>query len=755
MRNRGWVCFAAALVLVAAAGCDPRTSDVPPGGTEATEAQELTVGTVYTLVGVQSGRCMNIAGSSTADLAAVQLRDCSGGTNQQFRFDSAGSGYYTIRAVGSDKCLDVTGASTSAGASIIQYTCHGGTNQQWSTTDLGNDVVHIASRASGMVLDAYGARTANGTKIIQWPVSGGTNQQFRLTAADGAVTSYTLTVATSGSGTTNPAAGTHTYASGTSVTVTATPASGYAFTGWSGAATGTTNPVTIAMDGNKTLTANFEAAASDYTLTVATAGSGSGTTNPAAGTHTYASGTPVAVTATPASGATFTGWSGAATGTANPVTITMDGNKALTASFSSAGGSCAVSSSRVRITEVDVGANVVANEDEVALKPLALSPIPSGGSRLAWMGGDGKVHVTQLDASDQVTGTSIAVAAHDFADLYADDKGGVLLLTRDAQGGGTLNCGAPTNLCGTPPSPAIPCHDMYMVRFDGAAETWATKLTSSSAALPPYSTGPSGPEVFMIWWYAHHGRIAFDGTNYAGYFGAAISVSQSGCINIHQGDRMKIVGPSGALQSGGFDWGCSHSGYERILWDPAAKKFVTVCKTDNNNRIAFAPNITTIYPVDLWYSNLGNLVLAKGGGYWLATSNIRSGQATSSNGLADVHLLHFSSGTADKDVVLASDAGLNDRAPHLATYGADRLLAAWESSTAAGDLAASDKNRKLYVQTLDAATGSADGAPSQVSGVAGNRYQEFRSFPDGSVAYPAPGSSATKVKILRILPCGQ
>jgi hypothetical protein len=414
-----------------------------------------------------------------------------------------------------------------------------------------------------------------------------------------------------------------------------------------------------------------------------------------------------------------------------------------------------VTSSRVRITEVDVGANVVANEDEVALKPLALSPIPSGGSRLAWMGGDGKVHVTQLDASDQVTGTSIAVAAHDFADLYADDKGGVLLLTRDAQGGGTLNCGAPTNLCGTPPSPAIPCHDMYMVRFDGAAETWATKLTSSSAALPPYSTGPSGPEVFMIWWYAHHGRIAFDGTNYAGYFGAAISVSQSGCINIHQGDRMKIVGPSGALQSGGFDWGCSHSGYERILWDPAAKKFVTVCKTDNNNRIAFAPNITTIYPVDLWYSNLGNLVLAKGGGYWLATSNIRSGQATSSNGLADVHLLHFSSGTADKDVVLASDAGLNDRAPHLATYGADRLLAAWESSTATGDLAASDKNRKLYVQTLDAATGSADGAPSQVSGVAGNRYQEFRAFPDGSVAYPAPGSSATKVKILRILPCGQ
>lgn len=413
-----------------------------------------------------------------------------------------------------------------------------------------------------------------------------------------------------------------------------------------------------------------------------------------------------------------------------------------------------MSSSLVKITEVDVGATVISNEDEAALKLLALSPMPSGGSRLAWMGNDGKVHVTQLDANDQVTGTPIALAAHDFGDLFADDQGGVLLLTREAQGGGTLNCGAPTNLCGAPPSPAIPCYDMYMVRFDGGAETWATKLTSSSASLPPYSTGPTGPDVFMIWWYAHHGRIAYDGTNYAGYFGSAISVSQGGCVNIHQGDRMKVVGPDGALRSGGFDWGCSHSGYERISWDPTAKTFVTVCKTDNDNRIAFAPDVKTIYPVDLAYSNLGNVALAKGGGYWLTASNIRSGQTAGADGLADVHLLHFSAGAADKDFVVASDAGLNDRAPHLTVYGTDRLLAAWETSTATGDLVSGDGNRKLHVQTLDSSTGAAVGAPFQVVGVTGNRYQDFRAFPDGSVAYASRGSSATKVKILRILPCG-
>jgi hypothetical protein len=417
----------------------------------------------------------------------------------------------------------------------------------------------------------------------------------------------------------------------------------------------------------------------------------------------------------------------------------------------------------VRVTEVDVGGTIVANENEAALMPLAISAIPSGGSRLAWMDASSMVHVTQLDANDQVTGTPLALPAHDFGDIYADAAGGVLLLTRDATGGGTNNCGTLTNLCGTSLPSTAACYDMYRVRFDGASETWATKLTDPTPALPPYSTGPTGASVVYIWSpYAHHGRIASDGTNYAGYFGAAISVSET-CtngggtggtgINVHQGDRMKVVSATGALQTSGFGWGCSHSGYERIVWDPAGKKFVTICKTDNNNRIAIAPNYATILPVDLYYSNLGNIVLGSAGGFWTVTSNIRAGQPANANGMADVLLLHFTTGAADKNVVIAGDTTVNNRAPHLAPYGATRLLAAWETSTATGDFSASDKNRKLYVQAVDAATGAAQGTPVHVPGVVGNRYQEFKGFPDGSVAYPAPGSTNTKVKIVRVLPC--
>ncbi|CAK4189550.1 unnamed protein product, partial [Aphanomyces euteiches] len=258
---------------------------------------------------------------------------------------------------------------------------------------------------------------------------------------------------------------------------------------------------------------------------------------------------------------------------------------------------------------------------------------------------------------------------------------------------------------------------MYLIRFDGGKESWATKLTDSSASLPPYSTSKTGRDVFMIWWYAHHGRIAYDGTNWAAYFGAAISTSEGGCINIHQGDRMQIVSPSGSLvqNANAFDWGCSHSGYERVVYDDRVKQFTGICKTDNNNRIKFPTSDATIYPVDLAASNLGDIVKDTASGYWMTVSN---GQGNN----AKVHLVHFSkSGASDKDIVLGG-AMANERACHLASIGKGGLLAVWEGSSSGGDLSEFG-SRQMYVQVRSPSDGAKISDVATVAGVKGNRYQ--------------------------------
>ena len=68
---------------------------------------------------------------------------------------------------------------------------------------------------------------------------------------------YTITTAVTGLGsvTLSPAGGT--YAEGTAVTITANPATGYQFSNWSGSITGTTNPVTVTLTSNISVTANF------------------------------------------------------------------------------------------------------------------------------------------------------------------------------------------------------------------------------------------------------------------------------------------------------------------------------------------------------------------------------------------------------------------------------------------------------------------------------------------------------------------
>src|SRR5204862_254327 len=148
-------------------------------------------------------------------------------------------------------------------------------------------------------------------------------------SATSAINTYTLEVTVVGSGSVAKNRDQASYDHGSTVELTATPATGWHFAGWSGAATGTTNPVSVTMDGDKTVTATFAIDTSGLAVTAV----GSGSVAKSRDQASYDHGSTVQLTATPATGWHFAGWSGAATGTTNPVSVTMDGDKTVTATF--------------------------------------------------------------------------------------------------------------------------------------------------------------------------------------------------------------------------------------------------------------------------------------------------------------------------------------------------------------------------------------------------------------------------------------
>ena len=87
---------------------------------------------------------------------------------------------------------------------------------------------------------------------------------------------YTLTVNLQGQGMVSLSPSGGTYVSGTQVTLTATPASGWQFSDWSGDLTGSQNPATVTINSNKSITATFaQQQAPPPAPTITSAGSGS------------------------------------------------------------------------------------------------------------------------------------------------------------------------------------------------------------------------------------------------------------------------------------------------------------------------------------------------------------------------------------------------------------------------------------------------------------------------------------------------
>ena len=134
---------------------------------------------------------------------------------------------------------------------------------------------------------------------------------------------YTLT-ASAGDG--GSVTGGGTFASGTQVSLTATPTSGYSFSGWSNGSTA--NPLSVTLNSNTSITANFQVIVNSYTLTVSAGEGGSVSTEGGE----YEEGTEVTITATPQEGYGFIGWNGSDS-SSSTISVTLAANTTIEAIF--------------------------------------------------------------------------------------------------------------------------------------------------------------------------------------------------------------------------------------------------------------------------------------------------------------------------------------------------------------------------------------------------------------------------------------
>lgn len=203
------------------------------------------------------------------------------------------------------------GAGTFAQASVVTVTATPNTGYTFTNwTD--NGVIVSTSSSYQFTMAGNKALVAN-FKVI--PVS-----QFAVVLLSSPIAGGS----TDGSGA---------YNAGTKVTVTADPNAGYTFVNWTdnGNIASTSSSYQFTLAANRKLVANFKAIpASQFALILSSSPAAGGTTT---GSGAYSAGSSASATATANPGYTFTSWSGDATGTNNPLTITMNGNKRVTANF--------------------------------------------------------------------------------------------------------------------------------------------------------------------------------------------------------------------------------------------------------------------------------------------------------------------------------------------------------------------------------------------------------------------------------------
>lgn len=136
----------------------------------------VLAGGTYQILGVASGKAIDVAASSTAPGTQLTVWSPHAGGNQRFTVAAEADGGYTLRNVNSGLCVDLYGGGTAAGTKIIQWTCTGSDNQRWYIDAAPSGGFTVISKKSGLVLTASGS--TDGSLLTQQANTGADDRRW-------------------------------------------------------------------------------------------------------------------------------------------------------------------------------------------------------------------------------------------------------------------------------------------------------------------------------------------------------------------------------------------------------------------------------------------------------------------------------------------------------------------------------------------------------------------------------------------------
>jgi len=402
---------------------------------------------------------------------------------------------------------------------------------------------------------------------------GGGTTTYELGVTRGGTGSGTVT--SSPSGINCGASCSSSFVSGTSVTLTATPAAGSTFAGWGGACSGTATTCTVSMTAARSVTANFNTSTStSYTLSATKAGTGDGTvystpagiTCGASCSASFPSGTVVTLVADVAAGSTFAGWGGACTGNATCV-VTMSQARSVSATFNTSTGT----SYTLSVTRAGTGTGAVSsNPAGISCGSTCSAPFNSGttvtlsasvasnSTFAGWSGacaGSATTCTVSMTAARSVTATFNTSSGTTYA----------LNVTKSGTGSGTVTSSTGGLDCGAACAATLPSGTTVTLTAtaasgstfagwsgacSGTAPTCTLSMTAARTANAAFDTSPGGttPCANPVTFSWNTGN--FNGTGAACYR-TTQSVKGWGCSNF-AGRTVSVNGLATTCGAGPF-----------------------------------------------------------------------------------------------------------------------------------------------------------------------------------------------------------